>query len=64
MSVMETDDEIVCLPVELLLGQAEIDWLVRLHRLTGDSPAKMISSMLRDIRIDDEAAHGEGQWRH
>lgn len=34
-------------------------WLQRLARVTGDPPAEIVLSMLRDIRIDDEAAHGE-----
>lgn len=34
-------------------------WLARLSRVTGDSPGRMIASMLRDIRLDDEAAHSQ-----
>jgi hypothetical protein len=38
-------------------------WLQRLARATGDRPAVIVASMLRDIRIDDEAAH-ETQTKH
>jgi len=55
----DDDDEIVCVPVELLLSRRDINYLVRLHRLAGETPGEMISSMFRDIRIDDEREHGE-----
>ena len=34
-------------------------WLARLSLATGDSPGRIVSSMLRDIRLDDEAAHSQ-----
>lgn len=41
--------------VRLPLDQATVDWLNRLSQHTGDRPELIIASMLRDIRMDDEA---------
>jgi hypothetical protein len=49
------DDTIVLVPVDDLTKQ----WLDKLHALTGTPIAQIIISMLKDIRRDDEAAHGE-----
>jgi hypothetical protein len=46
-------------PVIVFVKPQEYVWLKRLERLTGDRPSAIIASMLRDIRVDDEAAHGE-----
>lgn len=43
----------------LQLDPATDAWLKRLARVTGDPPPKIVLSMLRQIRIDDEMAHGE-----
>ena len=45
--------------VPLALDQATDAWLKRLARVTGDPPHEIVLSMLRQIRIDDEMAHGE-----
>ena len=34
-------------------------WLAQLSLTTGDSPGRIVASMLRDIRADDEAAHSQ-----
>jgi hypothetical protein len=50
------------LPIEL--DRETIVWLARLSRVTGSHPAKIIASMLRDIRVDDERAHAISQTHH
>ena len=51
-------------PLDVPLDAATIKWLARLARATGDHPARVVGSMLRMIRIDDEAADGGGQTKH
>jgi hypothetical protein len=55
-------DAIIMVP----LPPAEWLWLKRLELATGTNLAEIVASMLRDIRIDDEEAHGEsdGGRRH
>lgn len=55
----EADDDAEVVPMELPLDPATIKWLARLHRATGDRPAAIVASMLRAIRIDDEATSAE-----
>lgn len=51
------DDRYGYVRVKLPLDQATVDWLNRLSECTGDRPEAIIASMLRDIRVDDEAAN-------
>lgn len=53
------EDEVEVVPMELPLDRATIAWLAHLHNLTGDHPRIMIASMLRMIRVDDEALHSK-----
>lgn len=48
-------DEEDVLPVPL--DRETIAWLAELERATGAPARLLVASMLRDIRIDDEAAH-------
>jgi hypothetical protein len=63
---MKTKDEIVPLP----LDQATQAWLMRLaaerEQETGERihPAEVAAWMLSQIRLDDEAAHGENETKH
>lgn len=56
--IAESED-IEDVPMLLPLDPATIAWLARLHRVTGDHPREIIASMLRQIRVDDEASHDE-----
>ena len=58
------ENELEIVPLDVPLDAATIAWLARLSRATGDHPADMVASMLRMIRIDDEAADGGGQTKH
>jgi len=57
MATRRFDDEEQHIPVPL---DAETrKWLAHLSLVTGDSPGRIVASMLRDIRLDDEAAHSQ-----
>jgi len=47
----------------LPLPASEWFWLRRLQEVTGDHPSAIVASMLRMIRVDDEAAHEEDKCR-
>ena len=51
------DKNLEIVPLDVPLDADTIAWLARLVRATGDGPAEIVASMLRMIRIDDEAAH-------
>ena len=51
--------ELEIVPLDVPLDADTIAWLARLVRTTGSAPAEIVASMLRDIRIDDEAADGD-----
>jgi hypothetical protein len=57
-------DKVVVVPVPL--PPEEWLWLQRLRLTTGDDPSKIIASMLRAIRVDDEQAEEDanGGRRH
>lgn len=63
MSPRPENENVEVVPLDVPLDPATIAWLARLARVTGDHPADIVASMLRMIRIDDEAADG-GQTRH
>jgi hypothetical protein len=58
------NEDLEIVPLDVPLDAATIAWLARLSRATGDHPADMVASMLRMIRIDDEAADGVGETKH
>ncbi len=65
MSRKQENEDVEIVPLDVPLDAATIMWLARLARATGDHPADMVASMLRMIRIDDEAAHpADGQTKH
>ena len=45
------------MPLVLPLDQATLQWLTHLSGGNDTVAAEMIAAMLRDIRVDDEAAH-------
>ena len=64
MNQRPENDNLEIVPLDVPLDAATIAWLAQLARATGDGPAEIVASMLRMIRIDDEAADGDGQTRH
>lgn len=52
---IEDDDDVDVLPVPL--DRASIEWLAMLERETGKPACLLIATMIREIRVDDEAAH-------
>ena len=50
----DQDEEVI---LEVPLDRETREWLAKLSKITRDSPAAMVASMLRDIRIDDELTH-------
>ena len=65
MSQRPQTETVELVPLDVPLDAATIAWLARLARATGDHPADMVASMLRMIRIDDEAAHpADGETKH
>jgi hypothetical protein len=64
MSLMPENEPLEVVPLDVPLDPATIAWLARLVRATGDPPAEIVASMLRMIRIDDQAAHAEDQTKH
>ena len=64
MSQKQENEITEVVPLDLELDAATIAWLARLARATGDHPADMVASMLRMIRIDDEAADAVGETKH
>ena len=64
MSQKQENEATEIVPLDLELDAATIAWLARLSRATGDRPADMVASMLRMIRIDDEAADAVGETKH
>jgi hypothetical protein len=56
---MEPEDEIRREPIPLVLplDPDTVRWLTMLSRGNDEAAAEIVASMLRDIRIDDEAAH-------
>ena len=59
MPLIDDDSDLEVVPMELRLDHATIVWLARLMHVTGTHPNEIVSSMLRDIRTDDERAHSE-----
>ena len=57
MSQKQENEDLEIVPLDVPLDADTIAWLARLVRATGDGPAEIVASMLRMIRIDDEAAH-------
>jgi hypothetical protein len=58
MSTNDTDEpRVEPIPLVLPLDAATVMWLAGLANGSDERAAKIIASMLRDIRIDDEAAH-------
>ncbi len=57
MATRRNDEADQHIPVPLDAETRE--WLARLSMVTGDSPGRIVASMLRDIRLDDEAAHSQ-----
>jgi hypothetical protein len=64
MALTQDNEPVEIVPLEIPLDAATIAWLARLVRATKTPPADIVASMLRDIRIDDEAADGDGQTKH
>ena len=60
----DNDNNLEIVPLDVPLDAATIAWLARLVRVTGDGPAEIVASMLRMIRIDDEAADAGDQTKH
>jgi hypothetical protein len=57
MDLLEDDNDVEVVPLDVPMDNATIMWLARLCRVTGARPAAIVASMLRDIRVDDEASH-------
>lgn len=51
------DDDIEFIPLQLPLDNDTREWLTALARGSDAEAARIIASMLRDIRLDDERAH-------
>lgn len=49
----EDDEDSEVIP-ELRLDRPTIEWLARLHRVTGHHPRILIPSLLRAFRLEDE----------
>ncbi len=66
MSQRRENESLEVVPLDVPLDARTIAWLARLARVTGDHPAEIVASMLKMIRIDDEAADGEaaGHTQH
>ena len=64
MSLTPENEPVEVVPLDVPLDPATIAWLARLVRVTGDPPAEIVASMLRMIRIDDEAADAVGETKH
>ena len=64
MSQKQENEATEIVPLNLELDAATIAWLARLARTVNAHPADIVSSMLRDIRIDDEAADAVGETKH
>ena len=64
MSQKQENEITEVVPLDLELDAATIAWLARLARTVNAHPADIVSSMLRDIRIDDEAADAVGETKH
>lgn len=48
------DDEDI---LEVPLDPATHAWLAKIARMTKQTPADVVASMVRDIRVDDEQTH-------
>jgi hypothetical protein len=64
MPLTQDNDPVEIVPLEVPLDAATIAWLARLVRVTKTPPADIVASILRDIRIDDEAADDGDQTKH
>jgi len=65
MSKKPEGENLEIVPLDVPLDADTIAWLARLSRATGDHPADMVGSMLRMIRIDDQAADpSDGATKH
>lgn len=52
---IEDDDTEDVLPVPL--DPESVEWLAMLERETGKPARLLVATMIREIRVDDEAAH-------
>lgn len=50
---LEDDEDLLPVP----LDRDTRRWLVELAQATGNPPARLVATMLAEIRTDDEAAH-------
>lgn len=51
------EDDVELVRLALPLDRDTISWLAKLARGNDVEAAKIVASMLHDIRVDDEAAH-------
>lgn len=63
MRINDDDDQRDGDVLPVWLDADVLAWLSALSRLTGDSPGQMVAAMLRDIMVDDEAAHDGSRAR-
>jgi len=54
---VKLDDDIELVPLSLPLDRATRKWLVGIAKGSDNEAARIIASMLHDIRVDDERAH-------
>jgi len=57
MSSHAEEHEVEVVPLAIPLDRATLAWLAALAGGCDERAAAIVASMLRDIRVDDEAAH-------
>ena len=55
-----SDDDVAEVPLVLPLDRKTLRWLVEISGGRDEVAAEKIAGMIRDIRVDDEAAHRAG----